>query len=578
MHAKDSAAKLLSSWWVTLLVAFVAGFAPTSISHAQQFELNQFDPTLLGTDGFVVNTADDLGHKRFGLQVYIEYADDPLVFENDVGATGSESIQVVHRELTGHLQLSAGFWDRLVVSLGLPYYFILKEETDGFGPGSPAEAALINGLRPNGTGIGDLSVAARVRLYGKRDDLFQIAIQGAANIHTATLADSKQFYRGESGVGGEIEVPFTFNVIEILRFSGNLGVRFRPSEQLLSDPDAGGVRQPLNLSLGHEFTYGVGMIAELLDKQLSVIAEFYGRLGLSERTGSSGFAKREESPAEVLAGVKYFHRTGFTAGAGGGMGIQRGYGSPDFRVFAMIGFTMPEEKPPVDSDGDGLFDHEDECPHEPEDKDGFEDENGCPDPDNDQDTVLDVDDRCPIEPGVPENEGCPDPDRDGDTVPDRIDNCPDEPGDPERQGCKAKQLVEIKGDRLDILQRVYFRTNSDRILPRSYRLLNNVASVIVAHPEITRVRVEGHTDARGSASYNKKLSQRRAQSVVRYLTKRSVATDRLEARGFGEERLIISDATTKEEHARNRRVEFNIGDAEGIEQGDSGPTEEEIDR
>src|SRR5690606_36240064 len=111
------------------------------------------------------------------------------------------------------------------------------------------------------------------------------------------------------------------------------------------------------------------------------------------------------------------------------------------------------------------------CPLEPEDFDQWQDEDGGPDPDNDGDGILDVDDKCPLEPGVPEAQGCPDPDRDGDTVVDRLDNCPDEPGDPANAGCKKKQQVRITEDRIEILDMVYFRTNKADILRKSYGLL-----------------------------------------------------------------------------------------------------------
>ena len=83
----------------------------------------------------------------------------------------------------------------------------------------------------------------------------------------------------------------------------------------------------------------------------------------------------------------------------------------------------------TDRDGDGVFDKDDKCPDQPEDKDGFEDEDGCPDPDNDKDGVLDVDDKCPLAPGPASNQGCPDKDRDGDGIPDSLDRCPDQAED-----------------------------------------------------------------------------------------------------------------------------------------------------
>lgn len=83
----------------------------------------------------------------------------------------------------------------------------------------------------------------------------------------------------------------------------------------------------------------------------------------------------------------------------------------------------------TDKDGDGITDEVDVCPEQPEDKDLFEDEDGCPDPDNDQDTVLDPMDKCPNTPGPAENDGCPYGDRDGDGINDKVDVCPDAPED-----------------------------------------------------------------------------------------------------------------------------------------------------
>ena len=80
-----------------------------------------------------------------------------------------------------------------------------------------------------------------------------------------------------------------------------------------------------------------------------------------------------------------------------------------------------------DTDGDGIPDSRDECPRLPEDIDGFQDEDGCPDPDNDADGVLDVNDGAPMDPedidGFQDEDGCPDNDRDRDGVPDDVDNC-----------------------------------------------------------------------------------------------------------------------------------------------------------
>jgi OOP family OmpA-OmpF porin len=86
----------------------------------------------------------------------------------------------------------------------------------------------------------------------------------------------------------------------------------------------------------------------------------------------------------------------------------------------------------ADRDGDGIVDSKDKCLDDPEDYDGFQDEDGCPDPDNDNDGVLDVNDECPNVPGPASHRGCPvvpDADRDGDGIPDMKDKCPGVPED-----------------------------------------------------------------------------------------------------------------------------------------------------
>jgi len=209
-----------------------------------------------------------------------------------------------------------------------------------------------------------------------------------------------------------------------------------------------------------------------------------------------------------------------------------------------------------DTDGDGIPDKDDKCPTEPEDKDGFEDGDGCPELDNDKDGVPDATDACPLVPGSVDNKGCPDKDRDGDTVVDRLDNCPDVIGPPENQGCPQKQLVKIIDDKLEIIESVYFKTDRAVIEARSFPLLDNVAAVLKAHDQL-KIQVEGHTDSQGNDAYNKQLSQRRAEAVVAYLVKQKIDRARLTAMGFGEEKPI-ADNRTKEGRAQNRRVVFTI--------------------
>jgi outer membrane protein OmpA-like peptidoglycan-associated protein len=231
-----------------------------------------------------------------------------------------------------------------------------------------------------------------------------------------------------------------------------------------------------------------------------------------------------------------------------------------------------------DTDGDGLADSKDACPREAEDLDGFEDANGCPDPDNDQDGLADARDACMSEAGPKENRGCPDKDRDGDGLVDRLDNCPDEPGTEQNHGCKQKQMARIDAGQIRITDTIYFENNKDIIISRSNTLLDTVAAILVSHPEIEKLRIEGHTDNRGDASYNLDLSQRRAEAVAAYLVKKGVARERLEPKGLGPAQPIADNAT-KEGRAKNRRVEFKIvGDAEGVQTQPAAPTADTIEK
>ncbi|MBK8010624.1 MAG: OmpA family protein [Deltaproteobacteria bacterium] len=219
----------------------------------------------------------------------------------------------------------------------------------------------------------------------------------------------------------------------------------------------------------------------------------------------------------------------------------------------------PPDGCPKDTDGDGIPDSIDQCPRESEDMDGASDEDGCPDLDNDSDGVVDTSDRCPMEAGPIENRGCPDTDTDGDGIVDRLDNCPTEAGTEANRGCARRQLVVIHREKLEILDRVYFETGRAVIMRRSHALLDNLAKVIVAHPDITKIRVEGHTDSAGSEDTNQKLSQKRAESVRAYLESKGVESTRLEAVGYGEAQPISTNRTAAG-RAANRRVEFTIID------------------
>ncbi|MBX3157867.1 MAG: OmpA family protein [Deltaproteobacteria bacterium] len=248
---------------------------------------------------------------------------------------------------------------------------------------------------------------------------------------------------------------------------------------------------------------------------------------------------------------------------------------------------------PGDADGDGILDPDDKCPNEPEDKDGFEDEDGCPDDDNDHDGIADKIDACPNEPedrdGFEDDDGCPELDNDKDGLADSIDVCPNEPEDKDGfedddgcpdpdndkdgildkddkcplefgvapDGCPKKYtLVVVTEKKIELKQTVFFDTNKATIKAQSFALLDDVALAMRDNPKI-KVEVQGHTDSVGDAAFNLRLSQWRADSVKKYLVGKGIAADRMSAKGFGQGDPI-ADNRTDQGRAQNRRVEFII--------------------
>ena len=218
-----------------------------------------------------------------------------------------------------------------------------------------------------------------------------------------------------------------------------------------------------------------------------------------------------------------------------------------------------------DKDGDGIVDAQDACPLDPEDKDNYQDEDGCPEPDNDSDGILDVADNCPNEPedkdGWQDEDGCPDFDNDGDRILDVADKCPNEPedydGDQDDDGCIDEyKLIVVTDNKIELKDKVHFETNKARIMPDSFEMLTEVSKVLVSNSAMI-VRIEGHTDSRGSAKHNQILSDKRAKSVRDFLIERMVNSDRLIPIGYGEEEPI-EDNSTEEGRFANRRVEFHI--------------------
>jgi outer membrane protein OmpA-like peptidoglycan-associated protein len=135
---------------------------------------------------------------------------------------------------------------------------------------------------------------------------------------------------------------------------------------------------------------------------------------------------------------------------------------------------------------------------------------------------------------------------------------PPQPTDDDDASEQGPVKVRLDTCELDVEEPILFGDNSDEPTEASGPVLNAIAKALVDHPDLTRIRLVGHTDERGSAAYNLNLSQRRVDAVIRALVSRGVEHTRLEGIGRGEREPVHPGARTDDEHAANRRVEYLI--------------------
>jgi OOP family OmpA-OmpF porin len=151
-------------------------------------------------------------------------------------------------------------------------------------------------------------------------------------------------------------------------------------------------------------------------------------------------------------------------------------------------------------------------------------------------------------------------DSDDDGVLDKDDECPGTPAGVEvdESGCPVEKAAPI------ILKGVNFEFNSDKLTSEAENRLDNVVNALKASQDI-EIRLEGHTDSKGSASYNQRLSQQRADAVKRYLTQHGIDASRMTTQGFGESQPIAPNTNpdgsdNPDGRAKNRRTELEVTD------------------
>ena len=304
--------------------------------------------------------------------------------------TGEVATTPVAQRWGQELAVARGLGDRYLVGLAVPTALQWGDRLQGIGLSeTPLQRAV----------FGDVRLHGRARIVGAP------GAPGLAAALTATLI----LPTGDDGdFAGEAATALAWGLRvgwrgDDVAVAGGAGLRIRTQEVVLLSP-ARPHGNELVASLGAAVR--VGPLGRQLggDDRAWALAEVEAALG-----DDAGKGARGPSPAEARLGVRIdvAHCLSVAVAAGGGLTRDQ-IGSPAYRLIAQVTF---HQDPIHDRDHDGVRDGQDACWTTPEDRDGHDDWDGCPDPDDDGDGVDDVDDACPEEPedrdGYRDGDGCP---------------------------------------------------------------------------------------------------------------------------------------------------------------------------
>jgi OOP family OmpA-OmpF porin len=440
--------------WLFALVLVASGSprvvgAQEATLHGGGMDLHLFRPAIDTRGYFTVNGTEVMPHKEFsfglvldagfGILRYNGFVNNP----NGPADTPDNESRIAKQAFTGTFMFNFGLIDRLVIGIQLPITFFRGDAVqtpDRGGSCLAGSSTCLYNLQANGLrsqGVGDLAIQAKARLLNLGESPVGIAVTLRAGFPTAKTTQ----FAGEPGFSLWPTAVLEFQPIEKIRFALEGGYRWNSKQGATfiwdghstpSNPLGNAVDPVDDANAGRRFTYndlitfGFGASFRIA-RSLDLILEYYGSQ-IAQEIGVRGTLSME-----ALGGFKYFVTNKSFLYLAAGAGIPKtGFQAADVR--ATIAFMY--EPAVEDRDHDGIPDDDDGCPDEAEDKDGFEDRDGCPDLDNDGDGILDVDDACPLVKedydGDRDEDGCPEGregDRDGDGIPDDIDDCPDEPED-----------------------------------------------------------------------------------------------------------------------------------------------------
>jgi OmpA-OmpF porin, OOP family len=401
-----------------------ASAQPIPASNGDGFDTHLFRPALDSKGFFHTNGTDILGKNDLSFGLVIDYGRGLLRVKDQ----GQASANLIDHSFQGTFSVNYGIANLLSVGLTLPMNLASGEEqfSNRLTPaGATQTGPIASGGTGNqwGTNVHDFQNVSFIAAHAKMRILrVEKGFGLAAAVQIGLpISDAPRNAAGDPGFWywPQLIAEKRFGAIGQFKIGANVGFRGHSASDTIIDLKDGRFRD------GNRATYGLGLAYRILEP-VDVVADTYGTFLLSD-------ADSKVKPSnEVTGGIKVFVERNSYLMLGAGPRYTSGFEAADVRAF--VGFIF---EPSIgDRDGDGIKDDVDKCPDQPEDYDGFQDEDGCPDPDNDNDGILDKDDRCPNEPedrdGDQDEDGCPegsDGDRDGDGILDSKDKCPDDPED-----------------------------------------------------------------------------------------------------------------------------------------------------
>jgi OOP family OmpA-OmpF porin len=415
MTSKRRPLALLTFLSTFLSVALLApGIARAQAPTDKSIDAQLFQPAIGPHNFLTVDGAEVAEHKRLSFGLWLNYQRRP--YTTFTQGTTEGAAHVVDDQWTGDLQGAIGLFDRFQLGLSVPYTLYLSGDDIG-------AMGVANGGRLHENGLGDIRIEGKGQIATLGDDdQYSIAAVAGLSLPTNKAVD-KPYYLGDKNVTGRIKAIGMLQLGKV-RAAANLGMLFR------------GESSSFATDLGHQVLYGAAAAYEVKDR-IEVMLELAGRSGVLQ---FSDFYT-DVNPFEVDVAVRWGVTSMWSVTGGGGKGMGRGIGAPEARFF-LAGQFNPDFR---DRDHDGVYDIDDKCPDQPEDRDGFQDGDGCPDVDNDNDGLADAQDKCPNETEdldqFEDEDGCPDPDNDKDGIADINDACPnaaeDGRGKRPKDGCPS---------------------------------------------------------------------------------------------------------------------------------------------